>query len=444
MDPGLTIVLLGNTGVGKSASGNTILGRPAFESRQSLTPVTRQISEATETVFGKQVSVVDTPGILGSERQIQTWCQELRGSGRETLFLLLFSVGRFTKEQGKVLVAAHRVLGPQDFNRCFLLFTRGDALEGQALEDFILEDEDTAASCSTFSDRYHLFNNQIGGREQVRELLEKTGHLRAQNPPQAGVLQSVRLEEVRLVLLGPPGGGKSSSGNTILGSDQFESDCGFNPVSTESVSRFATAGGRQVTVVDSPGITAGSVSPEQLSKEIMKSIKEASPGPHALVLVLRLGSISSADIALFKNLKQLLRGQVWRHSMVLFTHGDKLGGQSIEGLIRSNSHVSELVSMCGGRYCVFDNKRRIRQQVRTFLSKIDEMVSANGGQHYTEEMFRRAQRGRVYRALASVWKTLKQHKYWFLGTLSVGLLMYAFRTYNPQITLSEPGSEFLP
>ncbi|KAK1875203.1 GTPase IMAP family member 2 [Dissostichus eleginoides] len=358
MDPGLTIVLLGNTGV-KSASGNTILGRPAFESRQTLTPVTRQISEATETVFGKQVSVVDTPGILGSERHIQAWCQDLRGSGRETLFLLVFSVGRFTREQGKVLVAAHR-------------------------------SSDLRTSTS--------------------------------------VPQSVRLEEVRLVLLGPPGGGKSSSGNTILGSDQFESDPGFSRVSTESVSRSAGVGGRQVIVVDTPGFTAGSVSPKQLFEEILKSIKQASPGPHALVLVLRLGSISSADIALFKNLKQLLRGQALRYSMVLFTHGDQLGGQSIDDLIRSNSHVSELVSMCGRRFCVFENRRRIRQQVRTFLSKIDEMVSANGGQHYTEEMFRRAQRGRVYRVLACVWKTLEQHKYWFFGTLSVGLLLYAFRT----------------
>lgn len=78
--------------------------------------------------------------------------------------------------------------------------------------------------------------------------------------------------------------------------------------------------------------------------------------------------------------------------MVLFTHGDELGGQSIDQKIQSSTCVRELVSMCGGRYCVFDNKgRRSRQQVQKFMKKVDEMVTANRGQHCSSDMFRMAE-----------------------------------------------------
>lgn len=195
-----------------------------------------------------------------------------------------------------------------------------------------------------------------------------------------------------MVLLGRPGGGKSSSGNTILGCRKFRSDCDFDSVSTETVSASALVEGRQVTVTDCPGFTDQVLSPQQLCKEIMKTLVEASPGPHAFVVVVRIGRVSEADIRLFELLPKLFGGEASKYTMVLFTHGDNLRGQSIDDKIRANKHVSELVSRCGGRYCVFDNSQTgNRQQVRTFLNIIDEMVTANGGEHYTSDMFRMAE-----------------------------------------------------
>ncbi|XP_068565429.1 GTPase IMAP family member 1-like [Cebidichthys violaceus] len=400
MDPGLTIVLLGNSGVGKSASGNTILGRPAFESRQAFSSVTTQISEATETVFEKQISVIDTPGILGSEREIQTWCQDLLKSSRPCLFLVVFSVGRFTKEQGKVLMAVNRVLGPQEFKKCYLLFTGyGNELH---LGDHKHPQHDFLATAASIASSYFFAN---------------------------------AFRERRVVLLGLPGGGRSSSGNTILGSDQFKSGCGFDSVSTETVSQSAIVEGCKVTVVDTPGFTDEVLTPEQLYLEIMKMTVTASPGPHAFVFVVRIGTITNADIQLIELLPKLFNSDALRYSMVIFTYGDELKDQRVEDLIQSNPQVSDLVSLCGGRYCVFDNRAKTnREQVRTFLSKVDEMVTANGGQYFTNDMFKMTQSdgrggGRVYRGWERIWRYVKIHKFIIIG-LSLFLTVVALRGIN--------------
>ncbi|KAL4009551.1 hypothetical protein ACER0C_003403 [Sarotherodon galilaeus] len=176
-DDHLFIVLLGKSGVGKSSSGNTILGQAAFESKSGFGPGTKLISVETGTVFGKQILVMDTPDILESEQKVQTFCQCVLQDSSPVLSLLVIRAGgRFTEEDHRAVNAASRVIGLHRLEKCYLLFTGGDELK-TSVDNYISKDKKSSLPgvVDKFSWRIHLFNNKDGGHEQVRELLMKTG-----------------------------------------------------------------------------------------------------------------------------------------------------------------------------------------------------------------------------------------------------------------------------
>ncbi|CAL8331577.1 unnamed protein product [Merluccius merluccius] len=227
-----------------------------------------------------------------------------------------------------------------------------------------------------------------------------------------GKKDSSSLPEVRLVLLGKTGSGKSSTGNSILCRKAFDPRVSSSSATHRCRRACGDFRGRHLTLLDTPGLLDTQQPPAEVQQELKRSVALLFPGPHVFLLVVPVGRFTKADKEAVCQIRETLGPDVLDFSVVVFTHGDTLeeGAAAKDCLIDGSLDLAELVAKCGGRYCVFNNRTaKNKEQVSELLTLVDGVLEANEGKCFSNAMLRRAEE-ETERGKEEAAKTLREEE----------------------------------
>ena len=218
--------------------------------------------------------------------------------------------------------------------------------------------------------------------------------------------------ELRILLIGKTGHGKSTAGNALLKTDAFRTSHFSGSETTKSQYASSTHKTKRIVVVDTPGMfDTRHVDSEAINEksrmEIMRACYLLSPGFHAAVIAVNAAEKFTKENQETINIYHNLFGDdFWNYTFLLLTHWDLMEAKKVkfeEYLENANDDFKAVLCLCEGK-CYPIGQKKTKQQAKTVIDGIKANMERFGGGCFSDVLFNQLE------MLHSIWKQDKFHR----------------------------------